>query len=238
MNVIRERGEHVESLLGAYAIDAVDEDERRTVAEHLRGCQLCRDDLAYIIDVPVYLSILTPADVEDLRPAPSRQLAGSGAAVIPIGHARRRVAFDRTWALAAAAAVLVVAAGLGGWLLLPGLGAAPAQDQTVVAQASGGNLGINVSVSLTPHAGGLGVQASMRGLDAGARYHLVVVTGRGQTLTVSDVVGQAGEQLVRGDVPVSLADVSFFALVRDGAGVVLTVPFSAGAAPAASPGGS
>ncbi|MGB3828431.1 MAG: anti-sigma factor [Ornithinimicrobium sp.] len=47
---------HVHELIGAYALDAVDPDERRVVQEHLRGCERCRLELQQLTEAAVVLS--------------------------------------------------------------------------------------------------------------------------------------------------------------------------------------
>src|SRR5579862_3782979 len=53
-----------QELLGAYALDAVDDDERRVLEEHLRGCAACREEVAEHREVA---AAFTPAgeDVPD-----------------------------------------------------------------------------------------------------------------------------------------------------------------------------
>lgn len=48
--------EQVESLLGAYALDAVDADERRLVDEHLVSCARCRTEVADHLEVAAALA--------------------------------------------------------------------------------------------------------------------------------------------------------------------------------------
>ena len=144
----------------------------------------------------------------------------------------------RSTVLSFAAAALVVLLGLGGWLLASKPWATPsAPPEQLVAEASGANLGINVSVLLTPHARSLGVQVTLRGLEVGGHYDVLVVTGEGRTLEVSSFVGESGEQVVRADLKLSIDEVSFFALVRSGGEVLVTVPF-AGAGASETGGGA
>ena len=43
------------SLLGAYALDAVDDDERRAIDEHLEICAACRAEVAQHLEVAAAL---------------------------------------------------------------------------------------------------------------------------------------------------------------------------------------
>lgn len=131
-----EHGE-VADLLGAYALDALEEDEARRVEEHLAECPRCRDEADQLFEVAASLGACSalegdepPAHVWDRIAADTRP-AGSGAsrlapesiplppasAVIPIdGHRGRRGGRHRTWSAAAAAvaaAAVVVALAIG-----------------------------------------------------------------------------------------------------------------------------
>lgn len=46
----------IEELLGAYALDAVDADERRLVEDHLSTCPRCRDELAGHLEVASWMA--------------------------------------------------------------------------------------------------------------------------------------------------------------------------------------
>jgi anti-sigma-K factor RskA len=118
------------ALIGAYATDAVDDDERREVEAHLSGCTDCRRELAEFREVLASLAtrvVVPPADLEHAVVAAARrssEVPGPGRAVAagPVaagGPARdsRRPA----WLLvaAAAAAVVFVAGGIVGRATAP-----------------------------------------------------------------------------------------------------------------------
>ena len=50
-----DRHEEIESLLGAYALDAVTPDERVLVEEHVEGCPRCRAELDAFMEVAAAL---------------------------------------------------------------------------------------------------------------------------------------------------------------------------------------
>jgi hypothetical protein len=54
--VIRPSHEDIAELLGAYALDAVDADERALVEDHLRGCPRCREEVRQHRDVAAHLA--------------------------------------------------------------------------------------------------------------------------------------------------------------------------------------
>jgi hypothetical protein len=48
--------EEIQDLLGAYALDAVDDDETRAVEDHLRGCPRCRAEVAEHRETAAFLA--------------------------------------------------------------------------------------------------------------------------------------------------------------------------------------
>lgn len=117
----------ITELLGAYALDAVDEDERALVEEHLRSCARCRAEVAEHREVATMLAH-TGGDAPeglwqriagsldeappDLRLAP---VAGSAPNPPPPAPPDRRLAWRA--AIGAVAASVVVVAFLGVQLL-------------------------------------------------------------------------------------------------------------------------
>jgi len=110
--------EAIEELLGAFALDAVDEDERLAVEDHLRECPRCREEVRQHREAAAHLAYAgapAPEDlwdriVAELEPAiPEPELAR----LYPL-HARRVAPW---WLVvpATAAAVLLVVVGVLGW---------------------------------------------------------------------------------------------------------------------------
>lgn len=110
----------IHALVGAYAVDALDPDERTLFEAHLGGCADCRDEVASLREAGAMLSALTEtppptslkdrvlADVATVRPLPPD--LSNAELPRPTDLATRR----RRWlpaALVAAAAVAVVGAG-------------------------------------------------------------------------------------------------------------------------------
>lgn len=107
--------EEIQDLLGAYALDAVDDDERALVDEHIADCARCRAEVQEHREVATLLAHSGGDAPEGLW----QRIAGSledspppGLRLVPVPRpeaaARRRIAWPAA-ALAAAAAVAVVA---------------------------------------------------------------------------------------------------------------------------------
>jgi hypothetical protein len=134
-----ERHQEVESLLGAYALDAVTPDERALVEEHVEGCPRCRAELDAFMEVaaalgnsvdPVpdelwdriagHLDLAAPGDATllEIRAKARKQIADADARRVGLGSlARARAARWRRTAMvavtaAAAVALAVVSLGL------------------------------------------------------------------------------------------------------------------------------
>ncbi len=101
-----ESTDHVDDLLAAYALDAVDDAERVRVEAHLDGCPSCRREVEELRDAAVALS-----DGLDVAPPPQvrrrvlEQVAAEADVVQPVG--RRRRGSQWVWGLAAAGLVAV-----------------------------------------------------------------------------------------------------------------------------------
>jgi len=128
----------IEELLGAYALDAVDPDERRMVEAHLVGCPKCRAELAGHLEVASWMAgggAAAPdgvweriaANLDDEVPAmrlTSDDLAAARhqrspvapvapvAEVIPIADRRQRRVVRALAGVAAAAAAIVLVLGI------------------------------------------------------------------------------------------------------------------------------
>src|SRR5919201_5471321 len=104
------RVENVHDMLAPYALDALEEDERRTFERHLEECSECRDELPALADAAAALALaVDPAD-------PPPELRGRILAEARKGGEVLRLPMKTTTILGAAAAVAACAAiGLGLW---------------------------------------------------------------------------------------------------------------------------
>ena len=103
--------ELIHDLAAAYALDALDDSERREFEEHLADCEQCSDELEGLRHAAAALAYVPegPAPPAALRERLLEQVHGERASnVVPL---RRRVALPAvaTFAVAAAAAVILLA---------------------------------------------------------------------------------------------------------------------------------
>lgn len=115
----------VHALSGAYAVDALDDDERERFEAHLLRCPDCRDEVDSLREAAATLAV-EPAEpsaelrdrvlagIESVRPLPP--LTGIGRGEVVQLTSRRRARVPRLTLLVAAAAVLLVAVGGTLWL--------------------------------------------------------------------------------------------------------------------------
>jgi anti-sigma factor RsiW len=105
----------IHELTAAYALDALDADERDEYEAHLPGCETCQEELAVLAGTTEALAIAAsgPAPSAALRERILADARAEPQAVVPIERARSR----RTAPLLAAAAAVaaVVAIGIGIW---------------------------------------------------------------------------------------------------------------------------
>jgi anti-sigma-K factor RskA len=133
--------EGVHDLVAAYALDALDDENRQTFDEHLETCERCRDDvlalsqtaaaLAYAPEGPAPPEALRGRIIDAVRSEP-------GAKVIPFPRFRRPV-----W-IASVAAAACLALGLGLWATV-GTSNSPGRAQTVALAGRIGTLTVNGS---------------------------------------------------------------------------------------------
>ena len=111
----------IEELLGAYALDAVDPDEAAVIDEHLESCPRCRAEVSGHREVAAMLGNTGGPAPEGVweriagsleETPPPLRMPEPGGTVTPLAKPRRAV--SRTVGLLAAAAVVVLVAGIIG----------------------------------------------------------------------------------------------------------------------------
>jgi len=225
--------------LGVYVLGAIDPAERSMVDMHLSTCPDCREELAGLASLPALLRRIPVAE--------ARQLAGEGDggprgsqpseemlhSLLARTQAVRR---GRRWRGLAAAAAVVLVAGLGGaagWGALHppaggssarGPGNAAAAHFTSVS-ASNPQTHAAVTVRYAGKSWGTALDTQVHGVPEGARCQLVVTDSAGRTTVVGSWTTSydEGSTWYPGATSVTMDSVRSFAITTHGK-VLVTVP--------------
>jgi anti-sigma-K factor RskA len=152
-------------LSAAYALDALDADERQRFEEHLAHCEQCRETVAAFQDTAASLA----HGVEAHQPPPllrERLLDGArseGQSVVPL---RSRWTFRATSAVAAVAAIAAVAFGIWAAALHDQLGERPQAFQLT---------GANGQLVVTPEGNAALIVNDLVAAPAGKTYEAWVI---------------------------------------------------------------
>jgi hypothetical protein len=199
--------EHDRSPLAAYALGALDDDEKRAFDAHLAGCAECQAELddfaaleAALGEVPPEAFLDGPPEGGDLMLQRTLRAAR---------RERSQAARPRRLLVAAGVAALVAAA-LGGGVLVgrgtaPSVQAGAAPSATASSAASGPAVraasgkdpktGAAMTVALTPAAGWVRVHVKVDGVPAGKRCVLQVVPRSGAPVVAGSwLVSPNGEK--------------------------------------------
>jgi anti-sigma-K factor RskA len=153
--------EDLHELTAAYALDALDADERRAYEEHLAGCDRCRADLRDLGETAGVLALAAggPAPSAGLRDRILLAAREEGPSnVVAIRSSRRR-----WYAIGAAAAVAAVGLAIGLWA---GLSSSDTSGSRLAASVSVDNGVAQLTVSGLPDA------------PAGKAYEIWVIEGK------------------------------------------------------------
>ncbi|OLF12217.1 hypothetical protein BLA60_09505 [Actinophytocola xinjiangensis] len=181
--------EHDRSVLGAYALGALDPAEERAVHAHVSTCQECQRELAEFVDLRAALDQVPPEAFLDGPPDGGDLL---------LRNTLRRVRAEETPAprrrggLIAVAAAVVAAVALGGGIVI-GRATAPEPATalpagTISAEATDQTTGASMRVQVEPRAGWVWVNAFVDGVPAGEKCELVVVPREGDPLVAGSWV--------------------------------------------------
>jgi anti-sigma factor RsiW len=180
--------------LSAYVLGGADAREQLLVADHIRGCPACREEMAHLAPIPGLLAQLPPAMVPD-RVLPSPAAGPRGLA---------RLLPSRAWrAMALTAAALAI--GLAGGFSLAAPGTSPSAAPGANAAAahgvtfSGDNPAAHVRATavLTATSWGTSIELQLSGAPLDQQCSLIVVTGAGAK-------EQAGIWSAWGDGPIKV----------------------------------
>lgn len=173
---------HDPVALGAHALGLHDVEESRAVEVHLAGCPSCRREWERLRHTAARLGGLVPENSVD-GPPPGE---------LPLRRALRRIRDQgvrdrrRRRITAATAAAVVIGLALGSGAVLarstaPDAGAAVAADPSTgsVVLAGTGVAGTVLSATVTPAAGWVRLSVTVRGVPAGERCRLIVLSRAG-----------------------------------------------------------
>jgi len=156
-------------LTAAYAMDALEPDERRAYEAHLEECERCRAELESFLEVTSALAYATagPEPSADLRGRILEAARADRGTVVPLRPRRLVLATPRVLGFAAAAAA-AVAIGLGVW------GASVAGDLGETEAALGRTERV-VSVLADPAARSIAVDGASGQLVVGGEGEAVMI---------------------------------------------------------------
>jgi predicted anti-sigma-YlaC factor YlaD len=197
--------------LGAYVLGALEPGERRRVEEHLQSCRECAAQLAQLSALPALLDRVDPAELTPVAVTPSPDLfARMSAAATPPSRLR-----SRTWALVAAAVLVVLGAGVTVW-------ATGSSEQTVTATAGA----VRATVTVSNVDRGSALQVTVAGMHPFETCRLVAVERDGSRHSGGEwPASPAGDGTWRGWADVERGDLAAVILVGDGGRQLVRVPF-------------
>jgi predicted anti-sigma-YlaC factor YlaD len=164
--------------LGVYLVGALDAQERTAVEEHLSDCPTCQAELAELAALPSMLEKLTIDDfpLEPLvAPDGLFDRVAARAREEQDAHQSRRVARYRRLTAVAAAAVLVVGAGVGSLIAFGG-----GHHQSTPNTFSHSQGGITMQVVLASQATGTGLRVTVSGLPRNEHCSLIAIASDGR----------------------------------------------------------
>ncbi|SFY44738.1 zf-HC2 domain-containing protein (plasmid) [Streptomyces atratus] len=186
--------EHDSELLGAYVLGALDEQEVRTVDEHMASCQKCRDELDGLRDMESALGEVPPEAFLDGPPEGGDLLLQRTLRQVRSERAGQTL---RRRAVLGAVAAVAAAAVLGGGVLIgqntgerthEAIPPAPSVAATVPPAQPGGmkvvegrsaSTGSEMRLRVTPAVDWIRLNVSAMGIPAGERCRVVVVAKDG-----------------------------------------------------------
>jgi anti-sigma-K factor RskA len=201
----------IHTLAGAYALDAVDDLERRAFDRHLAECEACEIEIAELratlgrlgeansVLPPPRLKTAVMAEISRTRQSGSRRTGTGGA-----GSGRMR-----RWSVAAAAAVVIAAgAGTAGYLVERPRAQVSAEAQAIAAvmrapdakvykksDIFGGDVTVVASDSLDE---GVALATNLQPLAAGKHYHLWLVHATATSAGAMPAGATSATDVVRG----------------------------------------
>lgn len=183
----------VRDLLGAYALDMLEPDQRAAVSAHLDGCAECRAELDFVSPAAELLPLADPDRVSEL-PAPPPEL---GERILAGVRAERapRVRAGRTRQLVAACVVtLLVGIGAGVAAGHAAFAPDPVPLESVATTVHDG--GVDAEAELIPHTWGVEIRLTGTGFEEGEIYRATLFDEEGAEHPAGEFVGVGADPMV------------------------------------------
>jgi anti-sigma factor RsiW len=231
--------EYSKGLLGAYVLGALEWEEAGSVEDHLLTCASCRDEAAELRDLERVMGEVPPELFVDGRPEGGDLLLQR---TLRQARAERASQQRRRWVSVGAAAAVAAAAVLGGGVLLgqststtpqavspaPSITVSVPPAGTRTASAADASTGARMTLTMTPAAGWVRLNAAVTGIPAGQRCHLIVngrdgAKAEAGSWLVSPKAAKSGTTL-DGSALVAPTDVTSVSVVNESGQTFVTVP--------------
>jgi anti-sigma factor RsiW len=230
----------IRPALGVYVLGAIDPAERSLVDLHLGTCPECREELAGLASLPALLRRVPVAEAQELADEGDTALPGTEPSELMLRSLlsrTRAVRRARRWRGLAAAAAVVLVAGLGGaagYGALHGAGApgaagggaaASATSSWDSARASDPATQVTAVIRYSSRPWGTALDTQVTHVPAGAHCQLVVTDTAGRTAVVGSWTASYDQNSTwyPGATSVALASVRSFAVTAGGK-VLVSVP--------------
>ena len=202
----------VRIALGAYVLGALEPADRRRVEAHVRDCRACAAELAGFASLPPLLDRVGPEDLQPVAVAPSPDLFLRMSAA---AARTRRLRRSRTWALVAAALVVLgAAAGIA-------VGVTGPADRTVTATSGP----VRATVTASAAGEGSALDVAVAGLRPGEMCILVAVDRDGVRHEAGQwPVSEDGDGQWRGWADVDRSALTGVVVLGDGGRELVRVP--------------
>lgn len=224
--------------LGVYVLGAIDPAERTLVDLHLSSCPDCREELAGLASLPALLRRVPVAEARQVAEEGEGDRPGAQPSELMLRSLLARtksVRRARRWRGLAAAAAVVLVAGLGGaagWAALHGPGdvsgtgpGTSAAAHFTSVSARNPQTGVAATIRYAGKDWGTVLDTQVRHVPQGARCQLVVTDAAGRSVVVGSWTASYDESTTwyPGATSVALASVRSFAITSGGK-VLISVP--------------
>ncbi|MBE3000836.1 zf-HC2 domain-containing protein [Nocardiopsis sp. HNM0947] len=178
-------------LLGAYALDLLDDAERASATAHLDGCDECRRELDFIAPAASALALADPERVT-AQPAPPPDLGDRVLSTIRAERPARRNGTRMLVAACAAALLVGVGAGVaGGYAAF-----APDPEPQEHVAATVHDDRVDAEALLVPHTWGVEIRLTGEGFGAGETYRATLFDESGGAHPAGEFIGVGENPMV------------------------------------------